>query len=96
MRAAVYDAKGTLQGSSFVANQTTVGAQANSAMLALPGGGFVVAWQDGGPTSDGIDIRSQHFSIDNARSRIAHCRQARSARRRRRMSQSGGCLPKAR
>jgi Ca2+-binding RTX toxin-like protein len=62
---AVYDAAGVLQGSEFVANATTAGAQGSSAILGLPEGGFTIAWQDGSPASVGVDIRAQHFAFDS-------------------------------
>ena len=46
IRGRIFTAAGTPVGGDFRANTTTVGAQVHSHVAALPGGGFVVTWQD--------------------------------------------------
>lgn len=63
----VYDASGSPVGSEFQVNTTTSGNQTNSAAAALPGGGFVVAWQSSGQDGDGNGIYFQRFDASGAK-----------------------------
>ncbi|MBI5500896.1 MAG: hypothetical protein HY907_11690 [Deltaproteobacteria bacterium] len=54
-----------------VANSTTIGAQAEPAIAALPAGGFLIAWTDGSETEPGADasgsaIRARLFGAGGA------------------------------
>ncbi len=54
-----YSATGVKVGAEFKVNKTTSGAQTNSAVSGLTGGGFVVAWQ--GPDASGIGVYAQRY-----------------------------------
>ncbi|RYE81530.1 MAG: tandem-95 repeat protein, partial [Myxococcales bacterium] len=61
----VFDANGAKIGGEFLANTTTAEYQGNATVAGLPGGGFVVAWQDNSGYSQGnqtySDVRAQVF-----------------------------------
>lgn len=67
VRARIYNASGTAQGTEFVVNSTTSGQQYHSAVAALENGGFVVAFTDGATFSSNSYIRLQVFSATGAR-----------------------------
>lgn len=64
IKAQVYDATGTRVGSEFQVNSTTLNAQDQPTIAALPNGGFAVTWRDNSLLSSdpsGFGIRSQVF-----------------------------------
>ncbi|MHA6287496.1 beta strand repeat-containing protein [Maricaulis sp. CAU 1757] len=69
IRAQLYDAAGAADGTEFLVNTTTAGAQFLPSVDALSGGGFIITWQDdsatGGDTS-GLAIRAQRYDAAGA------------------------------
>ena len=63
IKAQIFDASGTAQGSEFLVNSETVNSQNNPAFTALSGGGFVVTWHSGDGVQDGSGhaIKAQVF-----------------------------------
>ena len=70
IRAQLMNSDGTRFGSEFLVNTTTAGAQSQSAVVALAGGGFAVVWRDysGIGTANDYDVRGQIF--DNAGNQV--------------------------
>jgi Ca2+-binding RTX toxin-like protein len=71
IRAQLFGADGQRQGTEILVNATTQLGQDAPTLAALPGGGFVVAWQDGsgsGGDTSGTAIRAQVFGADGSRS----------------------------
>ena len=56
-----YDAAGTAVGGEFRINSSTIGAQGASVIAALPGGGFVVAWQSNHVVASNNEIYAQRY-----------------------------------
>lgn len=69
VKAQIVTPSGAKVGSEFTINTTTAGSQASPGPVALAGGGFFVAWVDGGGGSDGSGsgIRGQFFAADGAK-----------------------------
>ena len=63
IKAQVFDATGTVQGSEFLVNSETVNYQYSPAITALSNGGFVVTWYTNDTTQDGSGnaIKAQVF-----------------------------------
>lgn len=55
---------GTLIGPRFLVNETTLGYQSHPSVAALPGGGFVVAWQSETRSANGYDIYARLYPLD--------------------------------
>jgi Ca2+-binding RTX toxin-like protein len=58
-----FDAQGNLAGGEFLVNSTTAGSQAEPAISALSGGGFVVVWYG---TTNITDIYAQRFDAQGS------------------------------
>jgi len=57
-----YDANGTAVGDEFRVNSTTAGDQTDPSVTGLSGGGFVVTWQSGDGSGDGV--YAQRYDAD--------------------------------
>lgn len=73
IRGRVFDASGNPVGNAghpagddFVINTITTSGQDQSAIAALPGGGFVVVWSDYSQSSDDSDLRAVRAQVFNA------------------------------
>ncbi len=70
IRAQRFDAAGVLLGPEFLVNSITALAQQNPSVAALPGGGFVIAWQDKSLSPDDTSdfaVRAQRFDAAGAK-----------------------------
>ena len=70
VKAQVYDAAGTPVGSEISVNTQTTGNQFFSSIAGLPDGGFVIAWEDGGPSAGDPNGSIKAQTFDNTGSRI--------------------------
>jgi Ca2+-binding RTX toxin-like protein len=68
IRGQIFNADGSRSGGEFLVNTTTAGYQNNPTLIALPGGGFVVAWTDARLDGTDAEIRAQIFDSAGARS----------------------------
>ncbi|MEB3342272.1 DUF4347 domain-containing protein [Okeania sp.] len=59
-----YDADGNKVGNEFLVNTYTKSSQENSAVTALPNGGFVVTWHSRGQDGDGTGVYGQRYDAD--------------------------------
>ncbi len=69
IKAQVFDAAGAMVGGEFLVNTQTGGGQISPSTTGLPGGGFVVVWDDYSGTlgdSSGSGIKAQIFSLGEA------------------------------
>ncbi|MEX0283995.1 MAG: Ig-like domain-containing protein [Paracoccaceae bacterium] len=69
VKAAVFSSTGTQVGTEFLVNTETLSNQIEPEVAALPGGGFVVAWQTADGTQDGSAsaIKAQRFDDTGAK-----------------------------
>ncbi len=56
-----FTASGVMSGGEFMVNTTSAGAQTQPAIVALPGGGFVVAWTSDGQDGGGLGVYAQLY-----------------------------------
>ena len=68
IKAQMFDAAGNEVGGEFVVNTSYVGEQDNSSVVGLPGGGFLISWNDDMATLSGSVVRAQAFNADGTRS----------------------------
>ena len=68
IRGQMFDSAGARVGGEFVVNTNTAGDQTDPVVLALPSGGFLVAWQDSTGDGSGHAIKAQLFDAAGARS----------------------------
>lgn len=61
-----YDASGTAHGDELVANSALPYTQRDPDIAALPGGGYVVVWEDDNTSGSGMVIRGRVFAEDGA------------------------------
>ena len=62
-----YSAAGIAQGIEFLVNTTNAGHQQMPSVSALPGGGFVVAWQSSDVYGGTVHVHAQRFDAANVR-----------------------------
>jgi hypothetical protein len=62
VKAQVFFADGTREGSEFLINSATAGSQSSPHITALANGGFVVTWS--GPDGSGLGVKAQVFGLN--------------------------------
>lgn len=67
IRAQLFDDSGARVGGEFEVNTSTIGHQESPRIIALPSGGFMIAWRDEFGDGSGYGIRAQMFHASGAR-----------------------------
>lgn len=67
VRAQMYNADGSVNGSEFLVNSTTSNSQWGAAVTGLDGGGFVVTWQDLSQTGTDTNLHAVRAQVFDAR-----------------------------
>ena len=71
VKAQIFNADGSKDGTEFLVNTTTAKEQDTSAITALTNGGFVISWTDSSETGGeyyGSSVRAQVFNPDGSKS----------------------------